>query len=261
MEIIADTHLHLYPCFDLDRAFSVFLDRLSKENRQATRVACLAERFDCDYYNRLRVGEELLTDFIVEVPDKNSLVLKRKSDNNSLTLLPGRQIIAAERIEVLALCTSATFTTGMAAADLIKAIQEHDGIPVLPWSPGKWFSQRGRVIDVLLQAFSNQDFLVGDVSLRPLGWATPLLMRKAGRLGYKIVSGSDPLPFSGEEERFGMYGSRVRIDGNESAPDVLLRSLLQGKAATVTNFGRRSTPVALFNRLRNNAMVKKQADG
>jgi hypothetical protein len=258
MKIITDTHLHLYPCFDLDRAFSLFLDQLQGEDAQADRVACLAERHDCFYYDRLRAGEDLLADFTVEDASDSSLVLQRKNDNSRLTLLPGRQVIARERIEVLALCTTATFTTEMSAADLIRAIHKKNGIPVLPWSPGKWFGGRGRVIDGLLRSFTPRDLLIGDVSLRPVGWATPLLMRKAGRLGYRVVCGSDPLPFSGEENSFGMYASRIETVDNNMTPDMMLRSLLTTEAANAVSLGRRSTPIALFNRLRKNAEAKKE---
>lgn len=258
MEIIADTHLHLYPCFGLDRAFSVFLDRFQGEEAHVERVACLAERYDCFYYDRLRAGEDLLSNFIVEDADENSLVLRRKNDNRALTLLPGRQIITLERIEVLALCTTATFTADMRAADLIRDIRQQNGIPVLPWSPGKWFGGRGWVIDGLLQSFTPGDFLVGDVSLRPVGWPVPLLMRKARRLEYRIICGSDPLPFSEEENSFGMYASRIETVDNDITPAMMLSSLLANKAVNIAGLGRRSTPFALFHRLRKNAGAKKK---
>lgn len=263
-DFLADTHLHLYPCFDLDRAFSQLLDRFQEMSETITMsqtyAACLAERYDCKYFSRLLSGEDLLADFTVEDACNHSLVLRRHSDNGQLTLLPGRQVIARERIEVLALCcpgcsgsTGSSFPSDMAAADLIRAVAEQDGVAVLPWSPGKWFGKRGKVINGLLAEFTPRDFLLGDVSLRPVGWPTPLLMRKAQRAGYKIIHGSDPLPFSGEEQCFGMYGSRIRSDGPKRSPGELLRSLLQGEAAELTCWGRRSGPVALLQRLRKNA--------
>lgn len=257
MTFLADTHLHLYPCYNLDRALSGLLDRLGAANTHPPCFGCLAERAGYNVYARLRSNEQPLHDFTLERADSRQLILRRASDSRLLTLLPGRQIIAAERIEVLALCTDALFIDGIPAAELIRSIQEKNGVPVLPWSPGKWFFQRGKVVDQLLRRFSPQDFLLGDVSLRPCGWPLPLLMRKAKRLGYKIISGSDPLPFSGEEAQFGRYASRIVSAEAGLSPDDALRGLLAGKAEAVS-FGRRSTPLELFKRLRYNAATCRQ---
>ncbi|WP_417908606.1 hypothetical protein [Candidatus Electronema sp. PJ] len=257
MNLIADAHLHLYSCYNLDWAFSYLLHKLKAANMQAIFAGFLAERVGCNFYAQMQTGNLVLHDFRLEHADRSQLTLKRKSDGCQLTLLPGRQIVAAEGIEVLALCTDALFAEGIPAAELIKLIREQNGVPVLPWSPGKWFFQRGKVIDGLLRQFTGQDFLLGDVSLRPKGWSLPLLMRKARRFGYKIIYGSDPLPFSGEEEKFGMYGSHIISPEEELAPDEMLGALLAGKAEAAS-FGRRSTPLELFRRLRYNAAARRQ---
>ncbi len=253
---LADTHLHLYPCYDLDRAFSGLIDRLAAADAQAPRFGCLAERHDCHFYARLLQGEIKLCDFTLEETGKLQLVLSRNHDGSRLTLLPGRQIVAAERIEVLALCTDALFADGTPAAELIHSIQAQNGVPVLPWSPGKWFFQRGKVIAQLLRSFTPQNLLIGDVSLRPHGWPLPLLMRPAKRLGYQIISGSDPLPFPGEEEQFGRLGSRIACAEQNLHPADTLRSLLAGKAEAAST-GRRSSPLELLRRLRYNAAIRR----
>ncbi|MGR0480199.1 MAG: hypothetical protein ACTFAL_02010 [Candidatus Electronema sp. V4] len=257
MTFLADTHLHLYSCYNLDHAFSGLLDRLTAADVQALCFGCLAERAGCNFYAQIRTGNIVLHDFSLQAADSRQLILQRKNDGRLLTLLPGRQIIAAERIEVLALCTDALFADGLPAAELIKLIREQNGVPVLPWSPGKWFFQRGKMVDHLLRRFTSQDFLLGDVSLRPVGWPLPLLMRKARRLGYKIISGSDPLPFPGEEAQFGRYASRIVSAEAGLSPDDALRGLLAGKAEAVS-FGHRSTPLELLRRLRYNAATRRQ---
>ena len=258
MELIADTHLHLYPCYHFDHAFSLLLDRLAGQNPQAVFAACLAERGDCHLYDLLLAGKAVLKDFRLEQADRQQLVLRRSSDGRGLHLLPGRQIVAAERIEVLALCTDALFADGLPAAELIRSIQEKNGVPVLPWSPGKWLFRRGKVIAALLRDFTPQDLLLGDVSLRPQGWPLPLLMRRGRRLGYAIISGSDPLPFSGEEQQFGLCGSRLVSTEQNVTPSELLRHLLTGKAAAA-NFGSRSSLFAVLRRLRCNAAASRRS--
>lgn len=257
MTFLADTHLHLYSCYNLDRALSGLLDRLAAEDAQISCFGCLAERAGFDFYTKLRQGAINLNDFTLEQSDNHQLILCRKNDHRQLTLLPGRQIIAAERIEVLALCTDALFADGLPAAELIKLIREQNGVPVLPWSPGKWFFQRGKVVAHLLNRFTPQDFLIGDVSLRPVGWPLPLLMRKGRRLDYQIISGSDPLPFSGEEAQFGSYASRIICTETGLSPDDALRTLLRGEAETVS-IGIRSTFLELLRRLRYNQVSKGQ---
>ncbi|CAK8721249.1 MAG: hypothetical protein CDV28_1043 [Candidatus Electronema aureum] len=255
MELLADTHLHLYSCYDLDYAFSGLIDRLVAHNPQAVFAAFLAERSGYNFYEHLQTGEKILRDFVIEHAG-NNLVLRRKKDARCLTVLPGRQIIAAENIEVLALCTDALFADGIPAAELIKLILKKNGVPVLPWSPGKWFFQRGKVIDHLLHSFTPQNFLIGDVSLRPHGWPLPLLMRKAKRLGYQIISGSDPLPFPGQEAQFGRYASRIISTEQKLGPDDTLRSLLAGKAEAIS-IGQRASLLELFKRLRYNRQVRR----
>jgi hypothetical protein len=255
MELLADTHLHLYSCYDLDCAFSGLIDRLVAHTPQAVFAAFLTERAGYNFYKQLQTGEKILRDFVI-AKASNNLVLRRKKDARCLTVLPGRQIIAAENIEVLALCTDALFADGIPAAELIRSIREQNGVPVLPWSPGKWFFQRGKVVQYLLHSFTPQDFLLGDVSLRPVGWPLPLLMRKAQRLGYKIISGSDPLPFSGEEKQFGRYASKIVSAEQKIAPDDVLRALLFGKADAIS-IGQRASPLELFQRLRYNRHVRR----
>ena len=258
MELIADTHLHLYPCYDLDQAFSLLLDRLVEQNPQAIFATCLAERSGCHFYQLLLRNNLSLQHFTIEKTDNKQLVLQRNSDQQRVLIFPGRQIVAAEGIEVLALCTDALFADGLPAAELIRSILKKNGVPVLPWSPGKWFFQRGKVIATLLQDFTPQDFLLGDVSLRPQGWPLPFLMRRARKLGYTIIHGSDPLPFSGEEKLFGSYGSRLISENNSALPNTLLHQLLKGEV-NVTSFGHRSNLLELMKRLRHNAATRKQS--
>ena len=258
MELLADTHLHLYPCYNFDQAFSLLLDRLAGQNPQTVFAACLAERSGCHVYETLLAGKAALQQFNIEQADRQQLVLRRNSDGRCLHLLPGRQIIAAEKIEVLALCTDVLFADGSPAAELIRSIRQRNGVPVLPWSPGKWLFRRGKVIAALLRDFTPQDLLLGDVSLRPQGWPLPLLMRKGRRLGYAIISGSDPLPFNGEEQQFGLCGSRIASAAQATGPDELLRQLLAGKAEAA-QFGRRSSALEVFRRLRYNSAARKQA--
>ena len=78
-------------------------------------------------------------------------------------------------------------------------------------------------------------------------------------VGYRVVHGSDPLPFAGEERRFGCYASRIdNLPPSESA-DQLMRKLPGNSGVQITPCGRRSGPLELLQRLRENAASRKSA--
>lgn len=256
---LLDTHLHLYPSYDLPRAFNQLLDCSADRDEQVSRGACLAERHDCQYFERLRDGDIKLDGFELDCPEENELRLTRNKDGLSLNLLPGRQVITHENIEILALACPEMIDDGQPALDVIFQLNQLKYIPVLTWSPGKWFGQRGELVARLITELDKQDFLIGDTTLRPYGWLTPRLMKRAQQIGFTVVAGSDPLPFSGEESWLGAYYTVVESKTALSAT-ALLHAIKQGdKTLKLHNTGKRSQPLDLFNRLRKNAASKKRA--
>ena len=286
LRAIADTHLHLYPDYDIDTAFNHFIRNtplVTGQGKDQIRIACLAERHDCDYFDSIRSKQTVLRDFdIVEAdsakgltkasdqPDSNltpsnvlpEIVLQSKVSAERFTLLPGRQVISSENIEVLALACHELIPDGLPAAEIIRKVNQIGGLPVVAWSPGKWFFSRGKVVKALLSQFSPADFVIGDTSLRPYFWGLPLLMRKAKRLGFHIVAGSDPLPFAGEESWYGAYTSE--IEGQASSATELITGLKCvsntakpcNSSQCLRNAGKRSWPLGLLKRLKANAASK-----
>ncbi len=255
---ILDTHLHLYPCFDLSKAFNHFLDNTAHFGPQANRVACLAERCDCQYYESIANRDIVIDGFELEGTLENEIRLSRVQDKLNLSLLPGRQIISREKIEILALGCPRRIEDGQPALDVIYQIIQHGHVPVLPWSPGKWFGARGELIRHLISELKAGDFLIGDTPLRPYGWTTPNIMKQAQETGYPVVAGSDPLPFGGEEKWLGAYCSVVHSEKHHDANELL--HALKNRQETVEweNLGKRTNLFNLFNRLRKNAASKKR---
>ncbi len=254
---LLDTHLHLYPTYDLSHAFNNLLDRSTGLGERVSRAACLAERHDCQYFERLRDGDIKLDGFVLECPEENEISLIRDKDGLSLAVLPGRQVITRENIEILALACPEMIDDGQPALDIIFQLNQLNRIPVLTWSPGKWFGKRGELVKRLINELDKQDFLIGDTTLRPYGWPTPRLMKRAQDIGFAIVAGSDPLPFSGEESWLGAYYTVVESETALSAT-ALLHAMKQGdETLKWRNEGKRSNPLSLFNRLRKNAASKK----
>jgi hypothetical protein len=56
MQIVADTHIHIYPCYDLNRSLESLIQNLSNMNDKAISAAFLAERHDCHFFSDVFAG-------------------------------------------------------------------------------------------------------------------------------------------------------------------------------------------------------------
>jgi len=110
---------------------------------------------------------------------------------------------------------------------------------VLPWGVGKWWFGRGRLVRALVQEFRGPDLFVGDSGVRPWFWARPALLREAERLGTRLLSGTDPLPFAHEAMRAGTTGFTVELASwDEGHPAGALLATLANPAARPLAFRR-----------------------
>ncbi len=121
---------------------------------------------------------------------------------------------------------------------------------MIAWAVGKWFFSRGKVVSQLIDQFSSSQLGIGDTSLRPCGWLTPLLMRKAQRKGFRTLAGSDPLPVRGEEKRPGCYVSHMALEGNSLHPEEAIRYILS-ENAVIEPAGKRGSIFEVAFRLYN----------
>ncbi len=260
MSFVADTHVHLYPCYDLDRAFRTLVANLShlagRHRPGADLVAMLTERHDCHFFKALSSGTLHLPPDISVVPTAEDEALSVTIGETVLTLVAGRQIVSSERVEILALSTDAEIEDGQPAGDVIRRVQEVGGIPVLSWAPGKWMFKREGVIRELFRRLNPGEVLAGDTTLRPIGWREPALMSEARRRGIGVVAGSDPLPFAGEEASMGSYATARDFEMDPEAPASSLRTALKAPGAAVL-LGARCTLIPWLTRLRRNAKAPK----
>jgi hypothetical protein len=80
-----------------------------------------------------------------------------------------------------------------------------------------------------MDTFGPAVVALADTTLRPLGWPEPALFQRARREGFRILAGSDPLPFAGEESRIGRYATVVDLVSEDPAnADSILRLLSPG---------------------------------
>jgi hypothetical protein len=154
-------------------------------------------------------------------------------EDSAWWLIPGRQVATRERLELLGLGVDAPLPDGELLQDAWQRIRDELGLPVAPWSPGKWTGRRGRLLRELIEHAEPGALGVGDSLMRPSGWPEPALFRLARRRGLPVLAGSDPLPLAGEERFAGRYGTAFEAGDNLDAALRRLRFLKPGQARAV----------------------------
>jgi len=233
--VVADTHVHLYPCYDLALALASLAANLGRTPAGA-RAGFFAERHDCQMFAALRADSDPPSRGgfeIRQLPDPGALQLA-VAGMQPVYLFAGRQIVTAERIEILALLAPEAPADGLPAERVVAAVLEAGGVPVLGWSPGKWWRGRGHLVRALLSRFGADSLLLGDTALRPAFSPEPSIMRAARRRGVGVIAGSDPLPFPGEERLLGSYASVFTGTIDPARPVESARLLLHSAAAAGT---------------------------
>ena len=257
MRIVADTHVHLYPCYNLRQALTTLRRNLAAHVQEAVHFAFLAERYDCHYFRDFAAGNTEVLGKQVEVTGYENCLRLSEDGFSDLYLVAGRQIITRERIEILALTTDLAIEDGLGVDEVIQRVRTEGGIPVVSWAPGKWFFQRREVVAGLIDKFAPGEILFGDTTLRPTGWLEPLLMRRAKQKKFGCVAGSDPLPFSGEEKMMGMFGICLDMDFSGDDPVASIRNSFTVSGFTPARVGHRGGPLTTLIRLFKNAQSKK----
>lgn len=257
--ISADGHGHLYPQYRLDKAFDRLLANLDRNARAAwdcdpqdiVRLAFLAESAACHMFEQLRGGTQDPAEAGLELiqPHESHCLTFLHRSGRKLCLIAGRQIVTRERLEVLGLMTSDFIPDGLPAEEVIDRVVAHDGLPLLAWAPGKWWGPRGLKVRELVNRHQAGRLLLGDSSLRPVGWPLSPIMRMARKRGFLILPGSDPLPIPGEESYWGSYGWTAEAPFDMEHPTASIRSLLVGAAARIVPAGRRNNIPQVISRL------------
>lgn len=254
--VVADTHVHLHSCYDLGAALAALCANLARHG-DGVHAGFLAERGDYRIFAALRDGSRPPGGGVTvrRLPEAGTLLLE--SDGRQAHLFGGRQIVTAERIEVLALGADIDLADGLPAERVIAAILAADGVPVIGWSPGKWWGSRGGLVGELLQRSQPGDLLLGDTALRPRHSFEPRLMREARRRGLAVVAGTDPLPLPGEECFLGTYATVFEGAFDEERPLQSARRLLRSPDACAGTRGTRGTWAASAGRWLRHARLPR----
>jgi len=262
---IVDSHVHIHDCFDvaalLDSAHEHF--RLEAQRHEDagefTGVLILAETSQQDWFGRLSsfadANETISGDrgnrWSFSPTNETCSLLGSSNDGRELVLIAGRQIVARENLEVLALATRSGFRDGAPVDELIMTINEHEALPVLPWGVGKWLGKRGAVVQSLLNRADRPLFLLGDNGGRPVFWSRPALFRMAERHGIRVLPGTDPLPLPAEELRCGRFGFAMKGLVSKEHPGAEIKNMINDSSTEISPYGKLEGPLQFIrNQLR-----------
>jgi hypothetical protein len=245
IRVFVDAHVHIHDRFDLQKFFNAaarnFAFHASKSVPSASNqyVLCLTESCGADKFGELAsraeciAANEKATEAVWtfgQTGDERWLVATHPA-LGKIEIVAGRQIVTAERLEILALGSIGEWEDDIAASDTIKSVISSGAVPVLPWGFGKWLGRRRRAVDGLINAFDDGSLYLGDNSGRPGIFPNPAEFMMARGSGMRILPGSDPLPFASEYDRAGSFGFYVDhvADCDEGVWPGLCRLLQQGQ--------------------------------
>lgn len=255
--ILVDAHVHFHRCFPrpefLDAAASNFDRGRQQLGLEPGSVGCLmlTERSGCDVFEELR--EEAGADTggpwsFALTGDDNALWATRRppnepaagelDDSPSLLIVAGRQLATVEDLEVLALGHRGELGEGRDLFATLDAVQSTGAVPVVPWGFGKWWFNRGELVQKLLEDEGVDPLFVGDNGGRPALWPRPRHFELAAQRGIWVLPGSDPLPFPGQVGNAGRCGFAVPAPLDRQRPATALFNWLRGCEAQPATFGR-----------------------
>ncbi len=246
-----DGHVHVYPSYDWRVAVRSLAGNVARFSQGAgVCLGWLAEGAGYSFFREVRQAPERFRDgtlSIVPSGDPGALVILEEGKVLAY-LVAGRQLITAERLEVLAIGVDGAWPDGEPLEKVLQNVRAAGGVPVLSWSPGKWFFRRGDVVRARIDSDPPGAFLLGDTALRPRGWGCPALLARGRKRGFKVMGGSDPLPLAGEEKRIGSCGVAVRAEFDPEQPAESVRRILRYGNVFFTPYGERLCPVDFFRK-------------
>lgn len=249
--ILVDAYVHIYDCFDLEKFFDSAYSNFQTEAKRLghrdefTGILLLAETLNDNWFHyvadyadgeNLPEGKEI-DNWSIHRTDENCSLKAQSGNSKELYLIAGRQIITAEKLEVLALMTIDHIKDDDQITEIIKRVIEIGGIPVIPWGFGKWMGRRGKLVKSLLRNTENLNFFLGDNANRPAFLPKPLQFKMAAKMGIAVLPGSDPFPFSSEFNRVGSFGFCLNGSISRNNPSRYLKKFLLDSNLKLQAFG------------------------
>ena len=271
--LILDGHVHIHDCFDISRFFASAFSNFLRAARNAgcdlphIPVLLLTEGRGQRVFQQIqektkkgsnRIGDEQTGGYRVFATEEGESLRVQRMDGAYLFLVSGRQIVTAERLEVLALSTVSEIPDGLPLEATVAAVGEEGALPVIPWGFGKWIGRRGRILKRFMENARRSDFFLGDNGGRPAFLPEPAHFLFGKERGIRILPGSDPLPYPSETDRAGSFGFALRVSLDPGRPAHGIRMALSDHATRPEPYGRLETP---FRFLRNQIAMQMMKFG
>lgn len=269
--IIADAHVHIHPCFNLDDLLDGAMNNFSLRAKKGVNldkcqfVLLLTETSTDDFFHQLFNRAKNSTNlhqheqnWQIYLTQEDCSVSARNTDGREIYIIAGSQIVAAENLEVLALGTAENIPDGQPLAMVVETVIDRGGIPVIPWGFGKWLGKRGKILRNFLNKNDSSKLFLGDNSARPIFWFQPTFFQEAKKLGLRILPGTDPLPFPSETSRAGSFGFTLEGSLNPQKPAESLKQLLRQSSTQPQAYGSLENPWRFIRNQIAMQLVKRQ---
>ncbi len=262
--VAADFHLHFYEEYDPELFWRALCRNLAGDTKArqndgipCQRLALLTEAPGCDWFNRWAAPGASLPGgcSFAATSEPYSLAL---SGNDGLMafIVQGRQVITAERLEVLTAGGFPAIDDGLPLDRVLEALTAAGVLAIIPWGAGKWLGRRGRLVEQLASAPAPPRLFLADNPARPSFWPAPRAFRMMERQGRPVLRGSDPLPLPGEEKRAGGFATLLAGEFDPLRPLASLMGIL-ADGGPVRAMGRRDS-IAVFFRRQAGLRLKKR---
>jgi hypothetical protein len=238
-----DTHVHFHSCYDeaefLDEAAANLIPDIENPDSLLAAI-CLTETASADWYaelyGALSAGADRDNGWAFEATEESNSILALNRKGEMLAIIAGRQVRCQEGLEVLAIGHADKIPDGGSVRQVMLTVSESGCVPVLPWGFGKWQGRRAQIVTELLRDPPCK-FAVGDNGGRLAVLGEPALLAKARSLGFPVLPGSDPFPFTWDGRRVGTYGIEFEGELDVCKPFQSLKRLAFGDANSTKMFG------------------------
>ncbi len=248
---LIDFHVHIHDIYNPEKFFNSVFDNFIYFAKKSSLVfktgfLFLTEITGYNYFEKLSNGKIPLSSFDISFPEeKISLTLTNKL-NQKIYIVSGKQVVTKEKIEILALGTAENFEDGKPLKITFEEIKNSGALPKLPWGVGKWLGKRKQILEEFIQENSNEKFVLGDNSGRPLFWPKPKLFKLAETKNIPVLRGTDPLNIPADEKKAGSFGNILDCEINPQFPGKSVLETVKNMDSSPVPYGHLENPLAFI---------------
>ena len=242
---LIDAHVHLHDVFDTEKFlmnarhnFKLHLEALKVSSPLRSYLLLTEGRNETAFEKIKEISGKKSLPFNIDKTNEEESLRITFAEEDEIIVVSGKQIVTAEKLEVLALGTKTNFEEDNSIVETIKAVTAKDALPVVPWGFGKWTGKRKKIIQYLMTEKNLPLFYLGDNSGRIPLLKGPEYYLKNNLEGKRILPGSDPLPFKNQIAKPGSYGFYIDATPDSGKPFEFLRKYLANKENKIYSFGK-----------------------